>query len=47
MRKENLSHDNKIRFETTLKDIGIKNYEILSDDAGLWVIISKSETGVF
>ena len=47
MRKENLSPDNRIRFETTLKDIGIKNYEILSDDAGLWVIISKSETGVF
>ncbi|MDD4127036.1 MAG: class I SAM-dependent methyltransferase, partial [Methanomicrobium sp.] len=45
MRKENLSTKNKIRFETALKDIGVENYRILFDEAGLWIMISKTSPG--
>ena len=43
--EKNMSDENVLRFKTMLEDINVPEYEVINDDEGFWIVISKSEPG--
>ncbi|MBA2862814.1 class I SAM-dependent methyltransferase [Methanococcus maripaludis] len=43
--RKNISQENVERFQNVLDEIGIQSYEIILEDEGFWIIISKTGRG--
>ncbi|CAF30735.1 class I SAM-dependent methyltransferase [Methanococcus maripaludis] len=44
--RKNISQENVERFQNVLDEIGVSSYEIILEDEGFWIIISKTDQEV-